>query len=333
MSNKTFSALIVDKIANQFSVEIKKLAIKQLPQEEVLIKVLYSSINYKDALACVPDGKIVKAYPFIPGIDLAGIVVSSKDARFKEGDSVLATGYELGVSHFGGYSEYAALPGDWLIPLPQRLTLKESMIFGTAGFTAALSIHRLEENGLTPNNGKVLVTGATGGVGSLAVTMLSNLGYHVVASTGKTEEHDLLRALGASEIISRSDVYDGTIKSLDKQQFAAAIDPVGGSQLAAILSKISYGGSVAVSGLTGGAKVPTSVFPFILRGINLLGVDSVYCPSGKRSIIWQRIAAEMKDEKKLNLIKREILFRELPDALPQLLKGKSVGRIIIKISA
>ena len=236
------------------------MSLNDLPQGEVLIKVAYSSINYKDGLASTPDGKIVSSYPFVPGIDLAGVVVSSEDPRFREGDEVIATSYEIGVSHFGGYSEYARIPGDWIVPLPENLALKEAMIYGTAGFTAALSIHRLEENGLTPDKGKVLVTGATGGVGSLALAMLAKLGYEVVASTGKTSEHEFLTELGASEIISREEVNSGKIKALDKQLWAGAVDPVGGENLAAILSKIIYGGSVAVSGLAGGTNVPAPYF-------------------------------------------------------------------------
>ena len=287
---ESFKAFVVDKRESDFTVNIKELTIQDLPAGDVLIKVIYSSINYKDGLASTPDGKIVRSYPFIPGIDLAGVVVRSNDARFKEGDEVLATSYEIGVSHFGGYSEYARIPADWVVPLPEGLSLKEAMIYGTAGFTAALSVQRLEENGVTPNKGSVLVTGATGGVGSIAVAILAKRGYHVVASTGKQSEHDFLIDLGASEILSREDVTGEKIRALDKQLWAAAVDPVGGKTLASILSKITYNGSVAVSGLTGGGDVPTTVFPFILRGINLLGIDSVYCPMETRIALWKRMA-------------------------------------------
>lgn len=329
---ETFKALIVDKKEDDFRVSIKELTLQDLPEADVLIKVAYSSINYKDGLAATPDGKIVRSYPFIPGIDLAGTVVSSSDSRFKEGDEVIATSYEIGVSHYGGYSEYARIPGDWIVPLPDGLTLKEAMVYGTAGLTAALSIQRLEDNGVTPDKGKVLVTGATGGVGSLAVSMLAKLGYEVVASTGKESEHEFLRKLGASEIISREDVHNGKIKALDKQLWAGAVDPVGGETLAAILSKITYGGSVAVSGLTGGGPVPTSVFPFILRGVNLLGIDSVYCPMEIRKKVWNRMAAELKPENLLQSIQKEITLEELPENLPILLKAQARGRILVKIS-
>ncbi|WP_338450313.1 acryloyl-CoA reductase [Niallia oryzisoli] len=329
---ETFKALIVDKKEEDFRVSIEELTLQDLPEADVLIKVAYSSINYKDGLASTPDGKIVRSYPFVPGIDLAGTVVSSSDPRFKEGDEVIATSYEIGVSHFGGYSEYARIPGDWIVPLPDGLTMKEAMVYGTAGLTAALSIQRLEDNGVTPDKGKVLVTGATGGVGSLAVSMLAKLGYEVVASTGKESEHEFLRELGASEIISREDVHNGKIKALDKQLWAGAVDPVGGETLAAILSKITYGGSAAVSGLTGGGPVPTSVFPFILRGVNLLGIDSVYCPMEIRKKVWNRMAAELKPDNLLHSIQKEITLEELPENLPILLKAQARGRILVKIS-
>ncbi|MBM7692734.1 putative YhdH/YhfP family quinone oxidoreductase [Peribacillus deserti] len=329
--NESFKALIVDKTDEIFSVEVKNITFEELPKEGVLIKVSYSSINYKDGLASIPEGKIVRSYPFIPGIDLAGTVVSSNDPRFKEGDQVIATSYEIGVSHFGGYSEYARIPGDWIVHLPDNLTLKEAMAFGTAGFTAALSIQRLEDNGLTPEKGKVLVTGATGGVGSIAVSMLSKLGYTVVASTGKESEKEYLQSIGAKEIISREDVNSGKIKVLDKQLWAGAVDPVGGTTLSSILSKMHYNGSVAVSGLTGGTDVPTTVFPFILRGINLLGIDSVYCPMDVRQKVWSRMAGDLKPDVLLNSIQNEITLEELPGHLPVILRGEARGRTVVKI--
>src|SRR5690606_39044814 len=212
---------------------IHKLSIDDLTKGEVLIRVHYSGVNYKDSLASIPNGNIVKNYPFVPGIDLSGVVVASEDPRFKEGDEVIATSYEIGVSHFGGYSEYARIPADWIVPLPEGLSLKEAMIIGTAGFTAGLSVYRLEQNGLAPGQGKVLVTGATGGVGSFAVSILSKLGYEVEASTGKADEHEFLKQLGAENIISREEVTSGgRPNSLAKQRWDAAVDPVGGEQLA-----------------------------------------------------------------------------------------------------
>lgn len=329
--DSTFRALTVNKTDDHFSVKIKEIEKSDLPNGEVFIKVAYSSINYKDGLASIPNGKIVRNYPFIPGIDLAGTVVSSEDPRFKEGDEVIATSYEIGVSHFGGYSEYAQIPSNWVVPLPKGLTLKEAMVYGTAGFTAALSIQRLEENGISHEKGKILVTGATGGVGSLTVAMLAQKGYDVVASTGKESEHSFLQELGAKEIISRESVYGGKIKPLDQQHWAGAVDPVGGDQLAAILSKIQYGGSVAVSGLTAGTSVPATVFPFILRGVNLLGIDSVYCPMDVRIPLWKRMATDLKPDKLLNIVQQEITLEELPQFLPSILKGQMRGRIIVKL--
>ncbi|MDQ0272805.1 acrylyl-CoA reductase family protein [Cytobacillus purgationiresistens] len=329
--SQSFKALVVDKQEEQFSVEIKKRQISDLPQGEVLIQVKYSGVNYKDSLAGIPDGNIVTSYPMIPGIDLAGVVVSSDDPKFKEGDEVIATSYEIGVSRDGGYSEYARIPANWVIPLPQGLTLKETMIIGTAGLTAALSVLRLEENGAAPDKGKMLVTGATGGVGSFAVSILSSRGYAVEASTGKEMEKDYLLKLGATTVIPREEVFDGKIRALGKQKWAAAIDPVGGEPLAALLSQMDYGGSVAVSGLTAGTKLPSSVFPFILRGVNLLGIDSVYCPMETRLRAWELLASEFKPANLEDLVFKEVELNELPAVLPTLLKGEARGRILVKI--
>ncbi|MBT2685153.1 acryloyl-CoA reductase [Bacillus sp. ISL-37] len=326
-----FKAFMVNKTDHDFSAEVKTIGLDDLPAGDVMIKVAYSSVNFKDGLASIPNGKIVRSYPFVPGIDLAGTVVSSEDNRFKEGDEVIATSYEIGVSHYGGFSEFARIPAKWIVPLPKGLNLREAMVYGTAGFTAALSVHRLEENGLTPEKGKVLVTGATGGVGSVAVAMLAKRGYHVVASTGKESEHNFLQEIGAAEIISREELVGEKIKPLDKQVWAAAVDPVGGKTLTAILSKLEYNGSVAVSGLTGGTDVPATVFPFILRGINLLGIDSVYCPMETRKLLWQRMASDLKPDGLLETIQNEITLDELPGTLSSILKGENRGRTIVKM--
>jgi acrylyl-CoA reductase (NADPH) len=326
-----FNALIVNKQEEQFTVEIKQLKLTDLPNGEVLIRVHYSSVNYKDSLVSIPNGNIVNTYPFVPGIDLAGVVVSSEDARFRAGDEVIATSYEIGVTHFGGYSEYARIPAQWIVPVPKGLTLKEAMIIGTAGFTAALSVWHLQENNSSPEKGKVLVTGATGGVGSFAVSILSTLGFNVEASTGKESEQAYLKKIGANTIVSREEVYDGKIRALGKQKWAAAVDPVGGEPLASLLSQIQYGGSVAVSGLTGGTKIPTTVFPFILRGVNLLGIDSVNCPMETRLKIWNRLATDFKPKKLEELIQQEVTLEQLPDVLPTLLKGQARGRILVKL--
>ncbi|MDM5210490.1 acryloyl-CoA reductase [Peribacillus sp. NJ4] len=326
-----FDALVVNKQDDQFTVNIQKLSVDDLPQEDVLIRVHYSGVNYKDSLASIPNGNIVSSYPIVPGIDMAGVVVSSEDSRFKKGDEVIATSYGIGVSQSGGYSQFARVPADWIVPLPDGLTMKEAMIIGTAGFTAALSVQRLEENDLTPGQGSVLVTGATGGVGSFAVSILSKLGYSVEASTGKESEHGYLKEIGATTIISREDVYDGKLRALGKQKWSGAVDPVGGEPLASVLSQIKYGGSVAVSGLTAGTSVPATVFPFILRGVNLLGIDSVNCPMDTRLKVWHRLATDFKLTHLEQLIQQEITIDELPDILPTLLKGEARGRTIVKL--
>ena len=326
-----FDALVVNKQDDQFTVNIQQLSLDDLPQGEVLIRVHYSGVNYKDSLAAIPNGNIVSSYPIVPGIDMAGVVVSSEDSRFKEGDEVIATSYGIGVSQSGGYSQFARVPAEWIVPLPDGLTMKEAMIVGTAGFTAALSVLRLEENNLTPGQGSVLVTGATGGVGSFAVSILSKLGYSVEASTGKESEHGYLKAIGAATIVSREDVYDGKLRALGKQKWSGAVDPVGGEPLASVLSQIKYGGAVAVSGLTAGTSLPATVFPFILRGVNLLGIDSVNCPMDTRLKVWHRLATDFKLEDLEQLVQQEITLKELPDVLPTLLKGEARGRTIVKL--
>ncbi|WP_314584136.1 acryloyl-CoA reductase [Paenibacillus terrigena] len=326
-----FQAFVVDKQDEEVITQVKTLTMEDLPAGDVTIRAAYSSVNYKDGLATLLNGGIVNQYPFIPGIDVAGTVVESKDERFEEGDFVLVTGYGLGVSHFGGYSEYIRVPGDWIVHLPEGITLKESMALGTAGFTAALSIHKLEQHGLRPDQGEVLVTGATGGVGSLAVAMLSKIGYHVVASSGKTEEHDFLRKLGAKEILSREDVSPEQIRPLSKARWAAVVDPVGGNTLAHALSTTKYGGAIAVSGMIGGAGFPGNVYPFILRGVQLIGIDSVYCPMDERIAIWKRLGSDLKPDLLLEEIGRVTTLAHLSHELKIILQGKQRGRLIVAL--
>lgn len=332
MSYSSFKALVVNKEESQFSAAVKQLSLDDLPPGDVVIQVAYSGVNYKDGLAGTPDGKIVRQYPFVPGIDLAGIVLESTDSRFYQGQKVLATGFGLGVSHYGGFSELARVPADWLTPLPASLSLKEAMIVGTAGLTAAISIEQLEEHGAAPAKGEVLVTGATGGVGSHAIAMLAAKGYSVVASTGSYERAaDYLKQLGASQIIPRiSDVYDHA-KPLQSASWQAAIDSVGGPSLAAILSKITYGGSVALSGLTGGVEFPATVMPFILRGVKLLGIDSVSYPAEKRLQLWERIGSDLRPASFDVFVDREIELEQLPAAFADILHARTVGRIIVAI--
>ncbi|WP_339183777.1 acryloyl-CoA reductase [Oceanobacillus sp. FSL W7-1293] len=327
----TFKALVVEKDNENLNLNVKEIEPSDLPEGDVLVDVKYSGINYKDGLAAHPNGNIVKEYPFIPGIDLAGEVIDSKDERYKAGDKVIVTSYELGVSHFGGYSEYARVPAEWIVPLPKGLSLKESMILGTAGFTAALSVQRLEENGMKPENGSILVTGATGGVGSIAISLLKKKGYQVTASTGKTEEAAYLKQLGADEVIDRKEVYNGELKKMDKQKWAGAIDAAGGEPLAALLAQIQYRGSVAVSGMAAGVNVPSSVFPFILRGVSLLGIDSVYCPMAERKHIWERLASDLKLDNLEDMVYKEAGLEELTELLPAVLESNHLGRVLVNL--
>lgn len=329
MRMNTFQALVADRSEECVSLHIRRIPLDELPEGDVTIRVAYSGINYKDGLACSPHGRVVKSYPMIPGIDLAGTVIASRTSQFSEGDEVIVTGYELGTSHYGGFSEYARVPAQWIVPLPRGLTMKEAMIWGTAGFTAALSIHRLEENGLKPEHGPVLVTGSTGGVGSTAVAMLAKKNYYVAASTGKNSEYDYLRLLGAGEILSREEVSAQNGGKLNKERWAGAVDPVGGKTLSYLLSTVKYGGSVALSGLAGGVELSSTVYPFILRGINLLGIDSVYCPMELRTRLWNRLGSDLKPTHLSHIMCQEITLNEIQRFLPDILAGKIRGRIVV----
>jgi acrylyl-CoA reductase (NADPH) len=330
--SESFRAFVVNKTDEGFTAGLKELTLADLPPGEVLVKVAYSGVNYKDGLASIPDGKIVRSYPFVPGVDLSGVVVESSDSRFKPGDEVLATSYELGVSHYGGFSEYARVKADWVVPLPHDLTFKEAMALGTAGFTAALAIHQLGKNGLKPQNGPVLVTGATGGLGSVAISILSSQGYTVFASTGKSSEQDYLKRLGASEILDRQETSAESNRPLEKERWAGSVDSVGGSTLAYLIRATKYGGSIASCGNTGGPNFSTTVFPFILRGVNLLGIDSVYCPMELRKELWHRLAGDYKPRHLLDTIAHEVTLEELPQVVATILKGGTRGRTVIKVS-
>lgn len=327
----TFRAFIVNKTAEGFHAGLGELGEAELPEGEVLVRVAYSGVNYKDGLAATPEGRIVRSYPFVPGIDLAGVVEQSSDARFAAGDEVIVTGYDLGVSHFGGFSQYARVRADWVVAKPAGLDLREAMALGTAGFTAALAIHRLEQNGLKPENGPVLVTGASGGAGSIAIGILHRRGYQIVASTGRPAEHTYLRELGAGEVIERAVTSAESSRALEKEQWAGCVDAVGGSTLAYLIRTTRYGGSIAAFGNTGGVNFSTSVFPFILRGINLLGIDSVFCPMELRRELWQQLATGYKPERLLSHIGHEIHFEELPAALARVLRGEARGHTVVRI--
>lgn len=331
-SMSTFKALVVDKNdQGEVTKEVRTLEENDLPEGDVTIDVHYSSINFKDGMAAAPGSQIAQGYPLIPGIDLAGVVASSSDSRYREGDEVLVTGYELGVAHHGGYAEKARVPADWVVKLPEGMTPREAMIFGTAGFTAGLSVVRLEEEGVTPEQGEVVVTGATGGVGSMAVAMLHSLGYDVAAVTGNSEAHDYLRNIGAGRILSREDVNPDKRKPLGKAMWAGAVDPVGGETLAYLLSTMKYHGTAAVSGLTGGTDVPTTVHPFILRGVNLAGIDSVYCPVEKRQYVWNRLADDLKIQSLLDTIASETTLDDLAEDLDAILENRIQGRRIVAL--
>lgn len=303
---------------------------EDLPKGDVTIKVHYSGINYKDAMTLNKDAKIAKEYPIVPGIDLAGEVVDSSVSDYKAGDEVIVTSYDLGTGHDGGYSQYARVPAEWVVPLPDGLTTREAMIIGTAGFTAALSIHKLEQHGLQRSDEPILVTGATGGVGSMAVDMLSKNGYNVTASTGKAEEHDFLKKLGARNIVGREEVTPEELPPLQSERWAAAVDPTGGKPLASILSSVKRGGGVAVSGLTAGTEVPTTVIPFILRGVELVGIDSVQCPMNIRQAVWERTASDLKPEH-LDDIAHEVSLEGLQEGLNEILESKVRGRILLRL--
>lgn len=328
---QSFNAFLVNKDDNGFSAAVKRLSLEELPDGDVTVRVHYSSVNYKDGLASVPGSPVVTVYPMVPGIDLAGIVADSSDPRFKVGQEVVAIGRGLGTGHYGGYSEYARLPADWIEPLPPGLTMKEAMALGTAGFTAGLAIQRLEENGLEPGQGRVLVTGATGGVGSTAVNMLAGLGYEVSASTGKTDEHEYLRMIGATEILSRDEVSAKPDAYMNEERWAGGVDPVGGDTLAYMLRSTRYGGSVSNCGMTGGMVVNTTVAPFILRGVNLLGIDSVNCPADVRAKLWLRLGTDLKPKYLTDSISQEIGLDGVQAATAAILTGTVRGRTIVKI--
>ena len=327
----SFNALVLDKNDAGFSAGVRQITLDDLPAGDVTVRVHYSSVNYKDGLACLPASPVVTSYPMVPGIDLAGVVTDSSDPRFAVGQEVIAIGRGLGVSQFGGYAEYARLPADWLEPLPPGLTLREAMALGTAGFTAGLAIQRLEENGLKPGDGRVLVTGASGGVGSTAVNMLAGLGYEVSASTGKTEEHDFLRSLGATEIIGREEVSAQPTGPIEDERWAGSVDPVGGETLAYLLRNTRYGGSVANCGLAGGMLLGITVVPFVLRAVNLLGIDSVQCPADVRAKLWLRLGTDLKPKYLTESIAQEIGLDGIQAVTSTILGGAVKGRTIVRL--
>ena len=329
-SSDAFKAFRISQNGDRISGAVVDTTLDELSPGDVVIKAAYSSVNYKDALAATGAAKILKTFPLIGGIDVAGIVASSADPRFKEGDRVVVTGYDLGVANDGGYSAYVRVPADWVVALPSALTEFDAMALGTAGFTAALSVIRLEQHGLKTGGGPVVVTGATGGVGSTAVAILAGLGYDVTAVTGKDSEHAYLQSLGAKVVMPRAAIEKSS-RPIEKATWAGAVDPVGGDVLAWLTKTMSYGASIANSGLTAGIEVHTTVIPFILRGVNLLGIDSVKCPMPLRLEVWRRLASDMKP-KMLASIAREIPLSRLDHAFVTLVSGSAKGRFVVNVA-
>ncbi|KRH78750.1 putative acrylyl-CoA reductase AcuI [Ferrovum sp. JA12] len=325
----SFQAYRVSQEGDQIKGHVCDIDFNDLTSGEVLIEAHFSSINYKDALAGTGRGKIMKSLPLIGGIDVSGVVVESTDKRFIKGENVLVTGYDLGVGHDGGYAHFVRVPADWVVKVPANLSLNDAMVVGTAGFTAALAIFRLEQNLLNKNMGKVVVTGATGGVGSLAIEFLHHLGYEVTAITGKKSESDYLKLLGAKEVWVRGEFEMGE-RPLEKALWAGAIDTVGSGVLAWLTRTVNTHGSIASCGLAAGIDLHTTVMPFILRGINLLGIDSVACPMKTRLEVWHRIANTMKPDQFKTSIK-VITLNELNSVFEQMMNGKTIGRYVVKI--
>ena len=330
----TFKALIVDKAEDgTVSQAIEEIGEDRLPAEgDVTIAVEYSTLNYKDGLCLTGAGGLVRTYPHVPGIDFAGTVETSKDGRYKPGDKVVLTGWRVGEAWWGGYAQKARVKADWLVPLPEGMSTKQAMAVGTAGFTAMLAVMALEDHSLSPDKGEVLVTGAAGGVGSIATAILAKLGYQVAAATGRPETADYLTGLGASRIVPREELNETTKRPLEPETWAGCIDAVGGAMLARLLGQMKYGCSVAAVGLAGGAQLPATVIPFLLRGVNLLGIDSVMRPYDDRLRAWGRIAADLPMNK-LEAAIQPATLGDLPKLGGAILKGQVKGRVVVDVNA
>ena len=328
----SFRALVLHEAGGKVEPRLERLEENALPPGEVTVDVEYSTLNYKDGLILAGLGRLVRKYPHVPGIDFAGRVSHSAVAEFRPGDAVLLTGWRVGETHWGGYAEKARVQASQLVRLPEGLGAKRAMAIGTAGFTAMLAVTALEEHGLRPGAGEVLVTGAAGGVGSVAVALLAALGYRVGASTGRMETHAYLRDLGAAEILDRATLAKPPTRPLDSERWAGAVDAVGSTTLATILTQLRYGGSVAACGLAGGGDLPASVIPFLLRGVNLLGIDSVLCPKPRRDAAWQRIARELPLAK-LDSMSETVPLEAVIDLAPRILKGEIRGRVVVDLHA
>lgn len=325
--NKAFKALIVEEQQKQFARKVETRNIDNLPNADLLIKVRYSSLNYKDALSATGNRGVTRNFPHTPGIDAAGEVVEDASGTFTPGDTVVVTGWDLGMNTPGGFGGYIRVPVAWALPLPAGLTLRESMILGTAGFTAGLSVQALAGR-VAPDAGDILVTGATGGVGSVAVATLSKVGYHVTAVTGKDDQAAFLKELGATEVVSRASIMENADRPMLKERWAGAVDVVGGPMLGAVLKSTCYGGTVTCCGLVGSPDLPVNVFPFILRGVSLLGIDSVQCPSAPRRSVWEKLGGEWKVN--LEPLVTEVGLDQLEGPIQAILKGQLKGRVLVK---
>jgi acrylyl-CoA reductase (NADPH) len=329
----SFNALMVEKDdEGKTSASVTQITEDQLPAGEVTVAVEYSTVNYKDGLCIGPGGGLVRTYPHIPGIDLAGTVEASDDDRYKPGDKVVLTGWRVGEAHWGGYAQKARVKADWLVPLPEGLTTRQAMAVGTAGFTAMLAIMALEDHGLKPGNGEVLVTGAAGGVGSVATAILANFGHEVAAVTGRPEQEGYLKSLGATRIVAREEINETVKRPLEAETWAGCVDAVGGDMLARVLGQMKYGASVAAVGLAGGAGLPATVIPFLLRGVNLLGIDSVMQPYDNRVRAWNFIAKDLPMDK-LEAMVVPATLSDLPDLGRAILKGGVRGRVVVDVNA
>lgn len=324
-----FTALVTEKDeSGAIHARVQQLEDSRLPEGDVTVAVEYSTLNYKDGLCLTTGGGLVRQWPHVPGIDLAGTVESSADPRYSPGDKVILTGWRVGETHWGGYATRARLRGDWLVPLPAGLTTRQAMGIGTAGLTAMLAIMALEDHGLKPGAGEVLVTGAAGGVGSVAVALLARLGYPVAAVTGRPETESYLRGLGASRIVPRADLAETIKRPLESEVWAGCVDAVGGAMLARVLGQMRYGASVAAVGLAGGASLPATVVPFLLRGVNLLGIDSVLCPRDRRLHAWDRLARDLPLDR-LDAMIQPATLADLPALGAAILKGQVQGRVVV----
>ena len=329
-----FNALVVnkDEESGKTSAAVEQISTDQLPEGNVVVNVEYSTVNYKDGLCIGPGGGLVREYPHVPGIDFAGTIESSDDARYNAGDSVVLTGWRVGEVHWGGYAQKARVNANWLVPLPSGLSSRQAMAVGTAGFTAMLAVMALEDHGLKPDQGPVLVTGAAGGVGSVATAILANLGYEVAAVTGRPETEDYLRGLGATLIVPREDINETVKRPLERETWAGCVDAVGGDMLARVLGQMKYGGSVSAVGLAGGAGLTATVIPFLLRGVNLLGIDSVMQPYDNRLRAWERIANDLPMDK-LEAMIHPATLGDLPALGKDILKGQVKGRVVVDVNA